>query len=165
MYKAIRAALTANTVREEYEGMAEALAPGLFSQADNNSMDAFEKWDAGDYNGAKDSAETALAMYLSGAAAAERQRALDLRANVAAKKEFDSAEEIFPQANADFSEHRYAEAAKLFEDSWLLFRESAQITLNRRQAAEEALRRANQRVAESDELAKNAELIVEGGLE
>jgi hypothetical protein len=42
---------------------------------------------------------------------------------------------------------------------------ASQLALEKRLAAEEALRRADRRAAESDETARNVELILEGGLE
>ena len=89
---------------------------------------------------------------------------MDLRANVAARQEFDPAEAIFNRANTEFRRQSFEEAAGLYDECLPRFILSAELALERRRAAEEALRRADQRVAESDETARNAELVLEGGV-
>ena len=94
------------------------------------------------------------------AANTQRQRAIDRRANVAASEEFDSAEEVFNQANAVFNNSRYQEAFLLFIESESLFINAIFLTDERRRLAEDALIRANQRLIESEETARNLESIL-----
>ena len=161
MYSALKAGIRAYEVREEIAGSAGTST--LFLQADSISLDALDKWDSKDYSGAKAAAETALAMYLNVAASGERQKALDYRADVAVRQGFSSADAIYSRAIAEYRGQRYEEAAKLFDESWAMFKVAAQEALEKRQAAEEALRRSDQRLTESDETARQAELILEGG--
>ena len=159
---------------------AEEHALGLLSDADSAVARALEEFDAGNYSSARSRAEAALLGYeqaasaawvariadIRSAAAAERQRALDVRANVAARDLFDPAEAIFNRANTNFQGQRIEEAARLYEESRPMFISSAQLATERRLAAEEALRRADQRLVESDETARVAEdlLIQQGGM-
>ena len=90
----------------------------------------------------------------------QRQRAIDLRANVAAREEFDAADAVFNRANAVFNNARYQEAIQLFTESESLFINAIVLTDERRRIAEEALIRATQRVLESEETARNIESIL-----
>jgi hypothetical protein len=164
MYAVLKAGKDAYEVREKIAERAETLFPDSLSQADYIAMDAFEKWDAKDYNGAKDAASTAWIMYLSVAASTERQTALDLKANTAVRQDFNAAEAIYAQANAAYRGQRYEEAVPLFEECLSIFRMTSQLALEKRLAAEEALRKAEQKAVESDEAAKNAEAILQGGV-
>ena len=94
------------------------------------------------------------------AASTQRQRAIDLRADVAAQEEFDAADVVFNRANADFNNARYQEAFMFFNESEFLFIDAIIITDERRRIAEDALIRANQRVLESEETARSIESIL-----
>jgi hypothetical protein len=163
MYSALKAARNAYDVREKIAERAEELFPNALSQADDVAFDAIDKWQANDFKGAKDTATTAWMMYLNVAASTERQTALDLKADTAARQEFNFAEAIYNRANAAYRGQRYEEAAPLYEECLPIYRMASLLALEKRLVAEEALRRADQRVAESDETARNAELILEGG--
>lgn len=165
MYSALRSALEAYNLREEYAEMAEEIVPDALWRADIVGLDAIGRWEEGDFVGAKASADTALAMYSGVAASAERQRALDLRADTAARLEFNVAQDFYARANAALSNTRYQEAALQYGQSRYLFKVVADIAMQRRLTAEDALRRANQRLAESDAVARNAELMFVGGVE
>jgi hypothetical protein len=164
-YSALKAAKDAYEVREGIADRAEELFPNSLSQADDVAFDAIDKWFAEDYNGAKETARTAWIMYLSVGASTERQTALNLKADTAVRQDFNSAEAIYSRANAAYRGQRYDDAAPLFEECLPIFRMAAQLALEKQLAAEEALRRADQKTAESDEAAKNAEAILQGGLE
>ena len=144
---------------------AQTLVPGLLSDADRAANEALEKFAAKDYYGARDGVESAWARYNQALAAAERQKALNLKANVAAKTEFDSAEAVYTRANAALNRQNYEEANGLFIQCSPMFAEASAAALEKQRLAEEALRRADQRVAQSDETARTAELILEGGMQ
>jgi hypothetical protein len=165
MYSALKAARDAYDVREKIADRAEELFPNALSQADDVAFDAIDKWQANEFKGAKDAATTAWMMYLNVGASTERQTALDLKADTAARQEFNFAEAIYNRANTAYRGQRYEEAAPLYEECLPIYRMASQLALEKRLAAEEALRRADQRVAESDETARNAELILEGGVQ
>jgi hypothetical protein len=165
MYHAIRAGVEAYKLREEIAARAEELVPNNLTQADNTGMDAINRWEAGDYQSARAGAESALILYLRTGAAAERQRALNYRANTAVRQEFDNAQEIFTLAETAYQRRSYEDAALLFTECRPIFSMAADLALERRLAAEDALRRAEQRLAESDETARYAETILVGGAE
>ena len=178
MYTALKAGLDAYRLREEivergfeaYDSRNIELADdALYMAADDyiakNYDSALDR--AGDasrrYDEALKTAWQAFASEIRTAASAERQRALDARANVAARQEFDPAEAIFARANTALQRQGHEEAARFYEECLPMFAASAQLALDRRRAAEDALRRAEQRMAESDETARSAEMILQGG--
>ena len=163
MFSGLKIARDVYDMREEIADRAEVLYPDFFSLADDVSLYAIDRWEAKDYSGAKDAAGIAWIMYLSVAAPVERQTALDLKADMAVRREFNAADAILYQANAAYMGQEYEKAALLYAECLLIYRMTAQMVPEKRQAAEEALRRANQKVAESDEAARNAELILQGG--
>jgi hypothetical protein len=165
MFGALKAARDAYDLREKIAERAEVLFPNPLSQADNVALDAIDTWMAKDYSDARDAAVTAWIMYLSVGASTERQTALDLKADTAVRQDFNSAESAYNRANEAYRGQRYEEAAPLYEECLTIFRRASQIALEKRLAAEEALRRADQRAAESDAAARNAEAILQGGLE
>ena len=165
MYGALKAGLDAYNAREQIADKAEELVPDALLSADSAGMAAIAKWEAGDFDGAKADAETVLVMYLGVAASAERQNALNYRANVAVRQDFNSTQTIFTQANTAFQAHRYDEAVRLYRECTPMFAVLAQIALEKQREAEENLQRANRRMAESDQTARDAERILEGGLQ
>ena len=145
--------------------------------ADDVAWSAIDDYEAGNYYDAVDKANEALLIYDAAlktawesyasdkrvAASGERQKALDLKANVAVRDDFNSAENVYNRANAAFRGQRYSEAGPLYADCASMFEVVAWVALEKRQAAEAALTKANERVMESDETARNAERILEGG--
>ena len=179
MYAALNAGLDAYKVREQIFGKGfEVYDPVNIQLADDTMWSAASDYEAKNYAGAKQKADAALLRYNQalktgwesyaaekGAnASAERQKALDLRANVAVRQEFNSAQAIYVRANTAFNSQRFEEAAGLYEDCESMFEVIAEVALEKRLAAEEALRRANDKMNESNEKAKNAEVILEGGV-
>jgi len=102
MFSALRPALQAYLVREEIEAIAEQMVPESLAEADTVGLSAIDKWDAGDFLGARAGAESALILYLRAGATAERQRALELRANLAAEVEFTAAQDLYVRGNMAF---------------------------------------------------------------
>ena len=164
MFSALKTARDAYDLRETILERAEVLFPDFLSQADDVGLDAIDRWLAEDYSGAKETANVAWITYLVLGASTERQTAIDLKAHTAVRQEFNSAEALFNRANTAYSEQRYEEAAPLYEECLLIFRKTSQLVLDRQRAAEDAIRRADQKAAESDETARNAELILQGGV-
>ena len=160
MNSALETMLFAYAARAQVADRLEEMYPQGLERADAAAMDATDRWDAGDFNGAQLTAATAMVMYFSAWAEAERQFALDVRANVAARQQFDQAQGIFNQANVAAN---LMQASEVFSQSAPLFRASAYLAIERQLIAEEALRLANEMMAESDEIAREAERILEGG--
>jgi hypothetical protein len=103
-------------------------------------------------------------MYSAVAAATERQIALDAKANVAVRQDFNSAQALYAQANTAFQAERFDEAVSLYNQSRPMFDAAAREALEKQLIAEEALRIANQRMTESDQTAREAEIILEGDI-
>jgi hypothetical protein len=163
MYGTLRTGVEAYLLREELAPAALSFDPNAFWQTDEIAFSALDKWEAGDYEGAKADAETAMLRYAITGAVVERQKALDARANVAVRQEFNAAQLLYELANSAYQWQAFGEASMLYRESLLLFRQAARIADDRRRSAEEALRRAQQRFIESDETARNADAILEGG--
>jgi len=162
MFAALGAGLEAYIAWERSVDSAEELAPDALAQADAVALDAFASWEAGDFIGARAGAEQAQVMYLLAGATAERQRAMNFRGHVAVRSEFNTAQGVYNQANSAFQAQRLQEAGGLFDQSGAMFAEVAVVALERQTRAEEALRLAQERMAESDETAREAERILEG---
>ena len=179
MYESLAAGLNAYKVREEIVKRGfERFDPRNIQIADDTLRSAADDYMAEKFASAKDKGDEALLRYNLAlktawqgyaaerrtAATTERQRALDFKANVAVRQDFNSAQTVFNQANTAFQAQRFEEAAMLYEDCESKFAAAAREAREKQQIAEEALRRANQRMAESDQIAKDAEIILEGGI-
>jgi tetratricopeptide (TPR) repeat protein len=173
------AGLDAYKIREEIAARGfEVYDPANIGVGDNAFYTGIDDYRAGNFAVAKNKASEALYLYsqtlktawetytakMRADATAERQKALDLKADVAVKQDFDAANSVFSQANTAFYARRYEDAGGFYERCLPMFTSVAALALEKRLAAEEALRRANQRVAASDEAARNAERILEGGM-
>jgi hypothetical protein len=179
MYSILNTGLSAYKVREEIEAWGFGLYDlyGL-NLADDSLYNAASDFQEKNYSSAKNKAETALFQYelalktaweafaaeKAASASALRQKALDLKANVAVRQDFDAAEAIFSQANTDYRSQNFEESALLYIECESMYALAAETAREKQGEAEEALRRADQRVAESDENARNVELLVEGGV-
>ena len=178
MYGLLKAALDAYEVREEiadndfeiYDPLniefADSLAEWIASDYTNRDFKAAAekiKDVAHRYDQALKTAWESFAAEKGADAANMRQYALDLKANVAVRQEFNSAQTVFTNGNTAFRSQKYQDAAQYFSESIYMLDMIIKIAIEKRIAAEEALVKANQRMAESDEKARNAELILEGG--
>jgi len=92
-----------------------------------------------------------------------RDAATEVRANVAVRTEFAAAEQVYNNAQTAMQAHQYARAAELFEQSGMLFMTAHDNTIERRNRAEEAMRLAEERLAESEERAQYVHELLEGG--
>jgi len=110
-------------------------------------------------------AREAFALDSAVAAAAERQRALDNRANIAARQYYDDAHAVFSQGVSSFQERDFDQSAGFYVQSRTMFIRATDFALERRRLAEEALQQADRRLIESNELAHRLELIIEGGIQ
>jgi hypothetical protein len=151
--------------------------PDNFNKADEIGLAAVDAYKAGNIDDALNGAEEAGLRYSlvlkaawSGYAAErglaadqERQKALDLKANVALKAEFDAASAIYNEAESSVKVEKYEDAAVLYSQSETRFTEIGITAAEKRRDAEEAIREAEQKILESEEAAKQAELILEGG--
>jgi hypothetical protein len=151
--------------------------PDNFERADESGLAAVESYKAGNSEAALEQAEEASLRYhlvLNAAwaahvaerklaADAERQKARELKAHVAVKAEFDAASALFSQAESSEAEENYTAAAGLYAQSEARFIVLGQTAGEKRQVAEDAIEEAERKILESEENAKKAELILEGG--
>ena len=180
MYNTLTAGLEAYKIREEIANRGfEDYSAQVIEAADNALYDAADFFAAKNYDAANASIGEALAGYsqalkaawesYSGKAradaAAERQKALDLKANVAARDEFNAAEAVYNRANTAFQGQMLEDAGKLYDECRPMFVASGEVAQEKQRIANDALRRANERLEESDQAAKDAEAVLEGGME
>jgi hypothetical protein len=83
-----------------------------------------------------------------------RQAALDEKANVAVKSDFQNADAVYNQGFVALRAAQYENAANLFTRAEDQFRRSRDLAVDKRIKAEEAIRAAEEKVAESDDLAR-----------
>jgi hypothetical protein len=148
-----------------------------FSRADELLLAAFNHYGEKDTKTARDEADQALSRYdlvlragwagstarLQALAQAERQKALNEKANVAVRNDFSETEKVFTQANTAYRAQRYQEAGPLYEQSAVSYTILAGTAAEKRRQAETAIGKAEEKVAESETVVQNAELILEGG--
>ncbi|MDR1318404.1 MAG: hypothetical protein LBJ90_02170, partial [Treponema sp.] len=151
--------------------------PENFDKADTVGQAAIDNYGSDNFESARDEAdeahlrynlvlETGWASYAAdkgASAGVERQNALDIKANIAARDLFNEAEAPYNQAVASLKAEKYEEAATLYTDSEARFIVAGQSAAEKRRLAEDAIKEAEEKVAESDETARKAEIVIEGG--
>jgi hypothetical protein len=149
-----------------------------FDKAEGIAMDALNAHNAGDIQAAGNGAEEALLRYnlvLSTAwagyaadrrssATAERNKALNLKANIAVRDAFQEADTVFTQAETGFKSEKYEDSSILYIESETRFVIVSQDAEKKRRIAEETMKEAEEKIGESDETAKQAEIIIGGSL-
>ena len=178
MYSLLKSGMLAYKVREEVFGMGFERYDAAHLAGADEALD----YAAGDYTrknfpAAREEVDQAMLFYglalktgwetysedMAARATRDRQIALDLKANVAVRDEFNTAQDLYNRAGAARREQRHSDAARLYSESASMFEVINEVAREKRRIAEEALIMANQRMSESDETARNAERILEGG--
>jgi hypothetical protein len=177
MYGVLKTGAEGYTVRQEIvDRNFVRYDPHNIGVADEIAVSALADYEAGDIGAAQDKADEALFRYNlalrtgkesfaadKGAAAAdERQNALNLKANVAVRQDFEAASSIYNRAVNSYRGQNFDAAAALYEESRAMYEVVSLVAGEKRRTAEEALRNAEEKMTESDTAAKNAELILEG---
>jgi hypothetical protein len=177
-YTALKAGADAWLVREEIVSWGfVSYDPDNFNEADEIGLSAIDNYQQGRIAEAYDEAKEAALRYnlvlktgwtsYAGerrtAAGRERQNALNVKANIAVKEDFNTASKVNADADALFAQEKYKEAAEMYDESLARYRTASQIAAEKRDAAEEAIHTAEQKMEESEENARNAEIILEGG--
>jgi hypothetical protein len=96
-------------------------------------------------------------------AEAGRRNALNAKANVAVKREFDAADGLYTRAVAAYNAGDYEVSAEYFSRSIPLFNNSVIIAEEKRIGAEEAIQTAEIRIGQSEATAREAETVLQGG--
>jgi hypothetical protein len=139
---------------------------------------AMEAYMAGDLAGAREKAEKALSTFdlalstawvsyaelRSSLAEGERLTALDMKTDIAAREFFNIADSDNKTALELLESKQYEDAAKLFINAEAMFVIAGITTLEKKRTAAEAIRNANEKIEESDIIAKKAKITIEGGL-
>jgi len=177
-YESLIAAAGIYRTREEIlERRFDSYDPGNFEKADEVALAAIYAAEAGNYGAAETYGEEAMLRYnlvLSNGWVAfasdrrnyahnERQKALNLRANIAVRELFRDAEAQYTQAENALKAARYDTAASLYMDSEAKFVIASRDAEERRRRADQAIRQAEGRIEQSDNKARDAEIIIEGG--
>jgi hypothetical protein len=150
--------------------------PESFEIGDETIIEAMDAYMKDDLQTAQVKAEKALSMYnmaLSNAwvnyaelrsslAEGERLAALDMKTNIAAKEFFGMADTENKTALDLMEAKQYEDAAKLFIDAEALFVIASMSTLEKRRTAATAIKNANEKIQESEKLARNVVLFIEG---
>jgi len=151
--------------------------PENLEKADEISQAALEAYDAGDKKGAVESAQEALLRYnivltngwiayaaeRRASAIAERENAIKNKVNIAVRDGFRDADEVFTNAEDNYKSETYSAAAKQYIEAEALFVIAGQQTEEKRVAAQDAIRQAEEKIEESNETAVEADRIIEGG--
>jgi hypothetical protein len=175
----LETAFNAWLLREEIQerGFA-AYDPDNFEQGEKTLFAAMDSYGEDDFAGAREKAEEALSAYdlaLSIAwasyaelhsliAEGERLAALDMKTDIAAREFFRIADSDNSAALDLLELKQYEDAAKLFINAEAMFVIASATTLEKRRTAAAAIRNANEKIEESDIIARNAEINNKGGL-
>jgi hypothetical protein len=151
--------------------------PNNFKLGGEIISSAMEAYMSGDFAGAREKAEEALSTYAlmlstawvnyaglrSSLAEGERLAALDMKTDIAAREFFRIADSDSKTALELLESKQYEDAAKLFLNAEAMFVIAGITTLEKRRTAAEAIRNANEKIRESDIIARNAEINNLGG--
>jgi len=148
-----------------------------FAKADETAKIAINEYDAGNKDAAIEKAEEALLRYnlvlsngwtnyaaeRKNTVLAERELAIAERANIASRDIFREGEAFYNQAEENITRQNFAEAALQYTEAEALYAIARKDTAEKRLAAEEAIKKAEEKIVESDEAAQEAQRIIEGG--
>jgi hypothetical protein len=177
MYTVLETGVDAFKIRLEIDDNSFAgYDPAAIERTDAEALSAIADYEAGNIAGAKSKVGNVLSSYrrslekgwesyaadAGASAAAERQRALDFKANVAVRQEYDAANAVYNQGVSSYRGRNFDNAASRYTESQAMFESVTQSAREKRRIAEDALRQAARRVEESDETAQGAELILGG---
>jgi hypothetical protein len=179
MYQTIKTGYAAWLAREEIVEMdfIPYNEKGFYNTDETGEL-ALENYKAGDIAAAYEKAVIAQQEYtqllnfawmsvareLSLIATAEWKAAMDIKANIATRDLFQRGDSTYKSATDLFDASEYRQAANLYFDSAKQYRAARDATAEKRRIAEAAIAEANERIIESDETARQAESIMEGGL-
>lgn len=177
-YEALKIGADAVAVKSEIDRRNFArFDSGNYALAGTKLGQAMASYDGGDIPAARSAVDESLQRYnlalgkgrelnageRSSAAGERRRAALDLKANVAVRSDFDAAAAVMTRADTAFKAGRFDEAADLYGDAESQFAAVRDVAAEKRRIAEEAMERARRRIAETEQAAKEADSILQGG--
>jgi hypothetical protein len=178
LYQAMTDIYNAWLVREEIELRDfQSYDQANFDTADEVLNKAIEAYRQDDFAAAKENADeasqrynlilsTAWATYAelcSSKAKTERQAAVDIKANVAMRELFTEADSNYKTAEDTYAAKNYEEAASQYIISEALFIRANESAAEKRQKAEGLIKQANEKIEESEGIAKQGEITIKGG--
>jgi hypothetical protein len=179
-FTVLEAAFNSWLLKEEIQerGFA-AYDPDNFELGEKTLLAAMDAYGEGDLAGARENAEEALSAYdlallnawasyaelHSLIAEGERLAALDMKTDIAAREFFRIADSDNRTALKLLESKQYEDAAKLFINAEAMFVIASITTMEKRRTAAGAIRNANEKIEESDIIARNAEINNKGGLQ
>ncbi|MFP3040981.1 hypothetical protein LQZ19_04060 [Treponema primitia] len=177
-YHALGMGIRAYRVREEIEerGFSQ-YDSGNYDRADGTIRDAIAAYDSGDTEKAATDAEESFFRYmlvlnegwlsfagdLKVSAETARGKAWNAKAHVAVRQEFSAAEGVYTRGTAAFNARDYAGASEYFSQVIPLFLAAERNAELKRVAAEDAISTAETRISQSEETAREAEIVLQGG--
>jgi len=177
MYQTMTSAYNAWLVQQEIkERDFELYDLDNFNRAKEILNDAMDAYRAGNYALAQEDANEAMIRYnlvLSAGwaayaelrfalAEAERQAALDIKANIAVRDLFNEADLNYRTSVVSYDSQKYQEAAGQFINSETLFIAASMAASEKRHNAAETIREAHEKIERSNETARQAEIIIKG---
>lgn len=177
-YVALKTGADAYEARTEIEDRGFAFFDrDTFNMADEKGLLAIVLYDEGDIEDALISAQQALSGYNTvlrkawfslatqegNAATGARKAAVDVKAPVAVKQEFDKADAIYRQGQASFRSEDYQIAAESYAQSVSMFDTVRELAVYKRDQAQAAIDAAEKKILESEHTAEEAEARLEGG--
>jgi hypothetical protein len=177
-YNAITVGLQAYKLRLEMDYLGfYAYDSAALDAADEMGYSACDDYMAGNVASAATKATNVLALYeqcytahiqtvahdLGLLATAERNKAREVKANVAVRQDFNTAHTLLVQGVNAENDRNFKLAALDYAHALEMFKAATALTLVKRQQAENAIRQAELKLAESDEAAYRAEMLIRGG--
>jgi len=177
MYQAMTSAHNAWLAQQEIKGREFQLYDeDNFNRAGQILNDAVAAYKAKNYSLAQENADEALIRYnlvLStgwaayaelrfASAGAERQAALDVKANIAVNDLFTEADSTYKAAEISYDSKEYEDAAKQFIASEAMFIIASTSAAEKRHNAAQTIREAYEKIEESYEIAQQAEILIQG---
>jgi hypothetical protein len=183
MFRILKMSAETSNVRREIDDYGfKKYDPDTYDAAIADALTVAEGYDALSYNGGENVKEVLLqaeavqarfntmletgwkryALERKASAEAERQVALALKVQVAVPGEFETAQASYDQAETLFLANNYKEAAELYFQAEFLFALASGTANGKRKLAEEAIQEAEKKLADSAEVARKAEAILEG---
>ena len=178
IYQALKTGGNAWAARQDIVGRDFiAYDPENFDRANESGLAARNAYEAEDIAAAGAGAEKSLELFTTvlqtgwssyaancaARAEAERQAALAVKANIAVKKTFDEAEDNYGQGSAALKEVEYEDAAAFFTNAEAVFILASTAAVEKRRAAADVIREAEEKIEQSDAAARQAEITIEEG--
>ncbi|WP_010256025.1 hypothetical protein [Treponema primitia] len=179
-YYALSMGIRAYRIREEIEERDFAqYDSGNYDRADGSMRNGLAAYDSGDTEKAVGEAEEAFLRYtlvinkgwlsfagdLQVSAETARRKALNAKANVAVRQEFSDADGVYTRGTVAYNDQDYAGASEHFSQVIPLFLTAARNAELKRVVAEDAISTAETRISKSEETAREAEIVLQGGVQ